>query len=91
MYSIFLIYSFISGQLGNFHVLAIVSNAGINKGWMYLYGLVLSAYMPRSGIAGSLLLLLLLSNFGRVQLCEPMDCSSPGSCVHGDSCDHHGL
>ena len=68
MYSIFLIYSFIGGQLGHFHVLAIVTNAAINKGWMYLFGLVLSGYMPRSGIAGSLLLLL-LSNFGRVQLC----------------------
>ena len=53
MYSIFLIYSFIGGQLGHFHVLAIVTNAAINKGWMYLFGLVLSGYMPRSGIAGS--------------------------------------
>ena len=31
----------------------------------------------------SLLLLLLLSCFSRVRLCDPMDCSPPGSSVHG--------
>ena len=29
------------------------------------------------------LLLLLLSSFSRVQLCDPMDCSLPGFSVHG--------
>ena len=29
------------------------------------------------------LLLLLLSRFSRVRLCDPMDCSLPGSSVHG--------
>ena len=29
-------------------------------------------------------LLLLLSGFSRVQLCDAMDCSPPGSSVHGD-------
>ena len=27
----------------------------------------------------------MLSHFGRVQLGDPMDCSLPGSTVHGDS------
>ena len=30
-----------------------------------------------------LLLLLLLSRFSRVRLCDTMDCSPPGSSVHG--------
>ena len=34
---------------------------------------------------GILLLLLLLSRFSRVRLCDAMDCSPPGSSVHGDS------
>jgi len=30
-----------------------------------------------------MLLLLLLSRFSRVRLCDPMDCSLPGFSVHG--------
>ena len=29
----------------------------------------------------------MLSHFSRVQLCDPMDCSSPGSSILGDSPD----
>ena len=101
LYSIFLIYSFVNGHLGHFHVLAIVTNAAINKGG-YIFGLVLSGYTPRSGIAGSWLLLL-LSNFSCVQLyvnpwtiahqapvsmgilVTTMGSSLPGSSVHGIS------
>ena len=31
----------------------------------------------------NLLLLLLLSRFSRVRLCDPMDCGLPGSTIHG--------
>ena len=34
-------------------------------------------------LATLLLLLLLLSHFSRVRLSDPMDCSPPGSSVHG--------
>ena len=51
---IFFIHSFVNGHLGCFPVLAIVNSAAMNTGvhgsfWI----LVLSGYMPRSGIAGS--------------------------------------
>ena len=37
----------------------------------------------RSRLPVGSLLLLLLSRFSRVQLCDPMDCSLPGSSIHG--------
>ena len=39
--------------------------------------------LPFSSIIPFLLLLLLLSRFSHVWLCNPMDCSLPGSSVHG--------
>ena len=36
-----------------------------------------------SAVEVPLLLLMLLSRFGRVRLCDPMDCSLPGSSIHG--------
>ena len=54
MYHKFFIHSFIDGHLGCFHVLAIVSSAAVNSEiHVSLSILVLSGYMPRSGIAGS--------------------------------------
>ena len=54
MYHNFFIHSSVNGYLGCFHALAIVNNAAMNNGMhMSLSVLVLSGYMPRSGIAGS--------------------------------------
>ena len=53
MYHIF-IHSSVDGHLGCFHVLAIVNSAAVNIGVHVSFRiLVLSGYMPRSGIAGS--------------------------------------
>ena len=54
MYHIFLIHSSVDGNLGCFHVLAIVNSAAMSNGiHVSLLILVSSGYMPRSGIAGS--------------------------------------
>ena len=54
MYHIFLIHSSVDGNLGCFHVLAIVNSAAMNnETHVSLSNLVSSGYMPRSGIAGS--------------------------------------
>ena len=54
MYHIFFICSSIDGHLGCFHVLAIVNSAAMNIGVHVSFQIiVLSGYMPRSGIAGS--------------------------------------
>ena len=54
MYHNFFIHSFVIGDLGCFHVLAIVNSAAMNNGiHMSVSILVSSEYMPRSGIAGS--------------------------------------
>ena len=51
---IFFIHSSVSGQLGCFHVLAVVSCDAMNIGVHVSFWIrVLSTYMPRSGIAGS--------------------------------------
>ena len=56
MYHNFFIHSSVDGHLGCFHVLAIVNSAAMNNGIHVSYTiLVSSGYMPRSGIAGSLL------------------------------------
>ena len=54
MYLSFLIPSSVDGQLGCFHVLAVVNSAAMNNGiQVSLSILVSSGYMPGSGIAGS--------------------------------------
>ena len=54
MYHSFFIHSSVDGQLGCFHVLAIVNSAAVNNGIHVCFSiLVSSGYMPRSGIAGS--------------------------------------
>ena len=50
----FLIHSSVDGNLGCFHVLAIVNSASVNNGIHVSFSfLVSSGYMPRRGIAGS--------------------------------------
>ena len=54
MYHTFFIHSFVNENLGYFHVLAIVNTAAMNIGvYVSFWIIVLSWYMPRSGIAGS--------------------------------------
>ena len=54
MYHSFVIHSSADGQLGCFHVLAIINSAAMNTGvHVSLSDLVSLVYMPRSGIAGS--------------------------------------
>ena len=54
MYHNFFIHLSVNGNLGCFHVLAIVNSAAVNNGiYVSLSILVSSEYMPRSGIAGS--------------------------------------
>ena len=54
MYHLYFIHSSVDGQLGCFHVLAIVNSAATNS-WVRVsfWTMVFSGYMPRSGIAGS--------------------------------------
>ena len=54
LYQIFLIHSSVLGHLGCFHVLAIVNSAAMNIGMRVPFQImVLSGYVPRSGLAGS--------------------------------------
>ena len=54
MYHRFFIHSSVGGDLGCFHVLAIVNSAAMNIGvHVFFSNLVSSGYMPRSGDAGS--------------------------------------
>ena len=54
MYHIFFIHSSVNGHIGCFHVLATVNSAAMNVGVHVSFQIiVMSRYMPRSGIAGS--------------------------------------
>ena len=54
MHHNFFIYSYVDGDPGCFHVLAIVNSAAMNNGIHVSFSiLVSSGYTPRSGIAGS--------------------------------------
>ena len=61
MYHNFFIHSSVDGHLGCFHVLAVVNSAAVNNGIHVSFSiLVSSGYMPRSGIAGSYVVLFLV-------------------------------
>ena len=61
MYHIFLIHSSFKGHLGCFHVLAIVNSAAVIIGVHISFSMkVLSGYIPRSGIAGHMVVLYLV-------------------------------
>ena len=69
MYHNFFIHSSVDGHLGCFHVLAIVNSAAMNNGTHVSFSiLVSSGYMPRSGIAGCMVVLFLVFK-------EPPSCS----------------
>ena len=54
MYHNFFIHSSVLGDLGGFHILAIVNSVAMNSGIHESFSiLVSSGYMPRGGIAGS--------------------------------------
>ena len=54
VYHIFFIYSYVSGHLDCFHILAIVNNVVINTGMhvSFQISVVFFRYIPRSGTAG---------------------------------------
>ena len=59
MYDNFFIHSSVDGHLGCFRVLTIVSSAAVNKGTQVSFSILVSArYMPKSGIAGMVVLFL---------------------------------
>ena len=61
MYHNFFINSCVDGHLGSFHVLAIVTRDTMNNGTHVSFSiLVSSGYMPRSGIAGCMVVLFLV-------------------------------
>ena len=61
MYYKFFIHSSVDGHLGCFHVLAIVNSAALNIGVHVSFSiLVSSGYMPRTGIAGHMVVLFLV-------------------------------
>ena len=53
MYHNFFIHLSVDGHLGCFHVLAIVNNVAVNNGIHVSVSILVSGYMPRSGIPGS--------------------------------------
>ena len=61
MYHNLFVHSSVNGHLGCFHVLAVVNSAEMNTGVHVSFSiLVSSGYMPRSGIAGSIVVLFLV-------------------------------
>jgi len=54
IYHIFFIHSYVDGNLGCFHVLAIVNSAAMDTGVHVSFQIIVfSRYTPRNGIAGS--------------------------------------
>ena len=81
-YHIFSIHSSPDGHLGCLHVLVIVNSAALNTEVdVSFWTRVFSRYLPRSRIAISCWYYCLKS----CPTCDPMDCSLPGSSVHGIS------
>ena len=99
MYHSFFIHSSAGGHLGRFHVLAVVNSAamitGVGVGLRSFSVMVFSGYMPAivtchlRGFSSKLfncvvcsLCVCLVAPLCR-PLCNPLDCSLPGSSVHG--------
>ena len=82
------IHSSVGGHLGCFCVLALVNSAAVNIGVYVSFRMeVFSGYLPRSQIAGSYDISVFegVSEVAQLclTLCDPMDCSLPGSSLHG--------
>ena len=84
MYHVFLIHSSVDGHLGCIYVLDIVNSAAMNAGvHVSFWTMFFSGYMLRSGIAGPCACMHAKLLQACLTLCDPMDCSPPGSSVHG--------
>ena len=82
MYHIFFIHSSSDGHLGCLHVLVIVNSAALNTEVHVSFLIrIFSRYMPRNRIARLCWCYCLES----CPTCDTMDCSLPGSSVHGIS------
>jgi len=82
MYHNFFIHSSVDGHLDCFCVLATVNTAAVSNGAHVSFSTaVFSGYVPSSGIAGACVCAKSLQSC--LTVCYPMDCSPPGSSVHG--------
>ena len=79
MYHVSFIHSSIDGHLGGFYISAAVSSAAMSIGVRVPFRIVFfSSYMPSSGITVSRVHASVTQT-----LCDLVDCSLPGSFVHG--------